>query len=96
MGIMLKKEERRLQPRKERNKELCRLKYQVSFCMGTRGFGRTSEFFLDYCFGVCVHQLAVKGGYDRERIMKKKDKAFWCYCLKFCGCSSVKIKQILD
>lgn len=62
--------------------------------MGTCGFGRIS-IFLDYCFGVCVHQLAVTGRYEAERIMNKKDKAFWCYCLKSFGCSSVKINRFL-
>lgn len=44
MGITLKEEQRRLQPKKEINKELPRLKYLVLFSMGTRGCGRSSEF----------------------------------------------------
>lgn len=80
MGIMLKEEERRLQPRKEINNEWCRLKYQVLFSVGTCGFGRSSEFFLCCWFGLCVHHLAMTGRYDTERVTNKRDGAFRCYC----------------
>lgn len=45
MGIMLKEEERRLQPRKEINNEWCRLKYQVLFSVGILDVGEVQSFF---------------------------------------------------
>lgn len=84
MGIMLKKEEGRLQPRKERNKELYRLKYQVSLCMGTCRFGRISEFFwatVSEC--VCINLLWLGGmtqnhhQQERQSILVLLFKILW-------------------
>lgn len=58
MGTILKREEGRLQPRKERNKGLRRLKCEVLFCMETCGFGRISKVFWT-TVSERVHQLAV-------------------------------------
>lgn len=52
-GTALRKEERRAQPRKERQKEQRRLKYQVSLSRETRiweNFG----CFPGSCFGLCA------------------------------------------
>lgn len=58
MGVMLKREERRLQPRKERNKGLYMLKCQVSFQLGTCGLGRVSEvFWTAVSERVCINLL---------------------------------------
>lgn len=52
-GAVLRKEERRPQPRKERQKERRRLKNQVSFCMETWIWDNLG-CFLGSCFGLCA------------------------------------------
>lgn len=63
--------------------------------VGNMWIGESFRGFLDCCFRVCVHQLAVTEEHDAERIVNKKDKAFLRYCLKSFGCFLVKVKPIL-
>lgn len=64
-GALLRKEERRPQPRKERQKEQGRLKYQVSLCMET-WIWENSLCFLGSCFGLCTLTGSKWGGMTRN------------------------------